>query len=115
MEEKRTSLVNRKSGKTGVGQRNREIIREAYAKTNPNLEVIPVKEAEKAVGEPRKLRVCGYCRVSTESENHHKHEIRTFYHRKLCCVNSLDRVKKRRRCKPSSFLFAFSAEKLSVR
>ena len=69
MEEKRTSLVNRKSGKTGVGQRNREIIREAYAKTNPNLEVIPVKEAEKAVGEPRKLRVCGYCRVSTESEN----------------------------------------------
>ena len=69
MEEKRTSLVNRKSGKTGVGQRNREIIREAYAKTNPNLEVIPVKEAEKAVGEPRKLRVCGYCRVSTENEN----------------------------------------------
>lgn len=69
MEEKRTSLVSRKPGKTGVGQRNREKIREAYANANPNLEVIPVKETVQEAGEPRKLRVCGYCRVSTESDN----------------------------------------------
>ena len=69
MDEKRTSLVSRKSGKTSLGQRNREKIREAYANANPNLEVIPVKETGKAAGEPRKLRVCGYCRVSTESDN----------------------------------------------
>lgn len=69
MEEKRTSLVNRKSGKTGVGQRNREKIREAYAQSNPNLEVIPVKETDDISGTPQKLRVCGYCRVSTESDN----------------------------------------------
>lgn len=69
MEEKRTSLVNRKPGKTSSGQRTREIIREAYAQTNPNLEVIPVKEADKEVDTPQKLRVCGYCRVSTESDH----------------------------------------------
>ena len=69
MEEKRTALVSRKPGKTGMGQRNREKIREAYANANPNLEVIPVKETGKEAGEPRKLRVCGYCRVSTESDN----------------------------------------------
>ena len=68
MEEKRTALVTRKSGKTGIGQRNREQIREAYATANPNLEIIPVKEADKVAGEPRKPRVCGYCRVSTETE-----------------------------------------------
>ncbi len=68
MEEKRTALVSRKSSKTGIGQRNREQIREAYATANPNLEVIPVKETVQAAGVPRKLRVCGYCRVSTETE-----------------------------------------------
>lgn len=68
MDEKRTALVSRKSTKTGIGQRNREQIREAYSSTNPNLVVIPVKEADKAVGETRKPRVCGYCRVSTETE-----------------------------------------------
>ena len=67
MEEKRAALVIRKSSKTGIGQRKREQIREAYATANPNLEVIPVK-AEESVGAPRKLRVCGYCRVSTETE-----------------------------------------------
>ncbi len=68
MEEKRTSLVNRASSKTGRGQRKRDAIREAYATTNPNLEVIPVKERVQDVGEPKKLRVCAYCRVSTETE-----------------------------------------------
>ena len=48
MEEKRTALVTRKSNKTGIGQRNREQIREAYSTANPNLVVIPVKEADKA-------------------------------------------------------------------
>lgn len=68
MEEKRTSLVTRKSSKTGLGERNRERIREAYASENPNLEVIPVKETAQDPDAPHKLRVCGYCRVSTENE-----------------------------------------------
>ncbi len=68
MEEKRTALVTRKSNKTGIGQRNREQIREAYSTANPNLVVIPVKEADKAAKDTRKMRVCGYCRVSTETE-----------------------------------------------
>lgn len=68
MEEKRTALVTRKSNKTGIGQRNREQIREAYSTANPNLVVIPVKEADKSAGDTRKPRVCGYCRVSTETE-----------------------------------------------
>lgn len=68
MEEKRTALVTRKSNKTGIGQRNREQIREAYSTANPNLVVIPVKEADKVAEGTRKMRVCGYCRVSTETE-----------------------------------------------
>ena len=69
MEEKRTALVTRKSSKTGIGQRKREQIREAYATANPNLVVIPPREENKSAEELRKPRVCGYCRVSTDSED----------------------------------------------
>lgn len=53
-----------------VRERTKARIREAY-KNGPQHEVqiIPARQDTEQVGQTRKLRVCAYCRVSTEEDN----------------------------------------------
>lgn len=51
-------------------QSTKDEIREAYANGPPReVQIIPAKKDLESGEEKRKLRVCAYCRVSTEEDN----------------------------------------------
>jgi len=51
-------------------QSTKDAIREAYANgPQREVQIIPAKKDLAADKEQRKLRVCAYCRVSTEEDN----------------------------------------------
>ena len=68
--EKQKGLVQRKKGtKKTAGERSKELLIQAYTHHNPSVEVLPLRDIYPEANTPKKkLRVCAYCRVSTEND-----------------------------------------------
>ena len=68
--EKQKGLVQRRKGsKKTAGERSKELLIHAYTHHNPSVEVLPLRDIYPEENTPkRKLRVCAYCRVSTEND-----------------------------------------------
>ncbi len=62
-------LVKRKEKKNSVAERNKALLIQAYSQKNPSVEEIPLRQIYESnnINRP-KLRVCAYCRVSTEND-----------------------------------------------